>query len=607
MKTTLPAAKAIALAAFLAFSSRADVGVIIYESKGADVRRTSTGHIALISTRLCPAGIDHLRLCGPGETPGAVLTRYANVAAGYENSLLVIPIKDHFTATRDAALVPALSSGGTLEAMQMEYWDHYLRPYFPPLSQARYEEMRAELEAFDAGRTFRRAITMDYLITLLGPHKKKYPTEPIAIIHPGTKELIPNGRWRESVGIQHMRSSIVVTAATTLEQEQRLIELTGAAGSQPFNALTNNCSDFIARGLTAVFGDTGFQTRPRPLHVADAWITTPLSVATDFVAFAKRTKVPLDVLFVPMQAGTRRPSVCITSISRGALVPDASQGKMAFSMKVYFNFLNPILGLASLGADKASFFVNLPKLVHERGTQELSRLSNTQPRNSTEHRREQMAVFGTPSCWKAKQDQFSRFAAYAAEAGLLSPVERKFLLKIGEPYLLPRFYEQRAAARGSEGILMAGVPNCVPGDCGGKLAEHLMPPMRKAATAPDGALAGLVPGRPEIRAMADAADRETQRVAFQLITAVVNYDLSSLPAKRRAAPEFDSDWNLFLEVGRKNGIRPAAGDRTSEAVQACSCREFDAGISKVDAFELDRSLFHRFTGELRDLLNGPNR
>ncbi len=352
---------------------RAEVGIVIYDSKGVDVRRTGTGHIALISTSLCPAGIDQLRKCEPGEEPGAVITRYANVAAGYDKTLFVASIRDHFTGSSDAHLLPALSSGGTLEAMQMEYWRLHLKPYFPPLSQAKYEEMKAQLEKFDAGRSFRRVLTMEYLMMLFAPPKKKYPTEPIAIIHPVTKELIPNGRWRESIGAQQARSSMIITVPTTPEQEARLIPIVAEASGREFNALNDNCSDFVGSALLTVFADAGMHLRPRILHVADAWITTPISVATDFTNFANRAKLPLHVSEVPMTAGTRRPTAGITSISRGALVPDASQGKLAFFLKVYFNYLNPMLGGLSFAADKSSRFVDLQNLVHERGTPELAR------------------------------------------------------------------------------------------------------------------------------------------------------------------------------------------------------------------------------------------
>jgi len=297
--------------------ARANVGVVIYQSKGADARRTSTGHIALIATSLCPGGIDHLRRCDPGEEPGAIVTRYANVAFGSVQSLFVAPIRDHFTATSDPDAVPALSSGGTLEAMQMEYWRLHLKQYLPAVSQEQYRVMREELDRFDAGRTFRRTITMDYLIALLGPHKKRYETEPIAILHPDTGEMIPNGRWRESIGVQHMRSSIIITASTTPDQEERLLSYVRDTNVGKFNAITDNCSDFVANSLLAVFGDSGLRMTPRILHVADAWINTPIAVATDFLVYAKRQDVLLRVQLVPMIAGTRRPTAAITSISRG--------------------------------------------------------------------------------------------------------------------------------------------------------------------------------------------------------------------------------------------------------------------------------------------------
>ena len=130
--------------------------------------------------------------------PGVVVTRYSNLAYGYNRSVFVAPIRDHFMATNDAGLIPALSSGGTLDAMQIEYWREHRRPYLPPLSEERYQDIKRELKRFDMGRTFRKLISMELLIGVLAPHKKKYPTEPIALIDSLTQELIPNGRWREA-------------------------------------------------------------------------------------------------------------------------------------------------------------------------------------------------------------------------------------------------------------------------------------------------------------------------------------------------------------------------------------------------------------------------
>ncbi len=562
-----------------------EVGIVVYESKGADARRTSTGHVALLATGLCPAGIDRLKKCAPDEEPGAVVTMYANVASGYENSIFVVPVRDHFYATRNQDAIPLLSSGGTLEAMQMEYWRLHLKPYLPPLSDAQYLEMRRRLDSFDAGRTFRRAITMDYLIALLGPHKKRYPTEPIAIIHPVTKEMIPNGRWRESIGVAQMRSSIKITSPVSEKQEEQLLRFVNGTGSTSFQAMTHNCSDFVAAALVSAFGDAGLRLKPRALHVADAWITSPIAVTTDFLNFTKREHLPLSVELVPMQAGTRRPSAAITSISRGALVPDASQGKMAFAMKVYFNTLNPALGVLSFTADQLSRFASLQDLAHNHGSRGLSRISNSFAFvDSHELKREQFRVFGTASCWRTKREQFARMAKQAVEQGILSAVEQSSLLRHGRPYLLPRVFEQTAAARGSEGSLMAAL-----------LPKPMLP------------LPGFVPGRKEVRDLADSSESDKRTAAYKLMVSVINYDLSSEPVTRRTSDGFDPDWRLYLDIARKNNIRSLDVDGVDESLGACSCREFDSGKATNDAYREDRSLMNKLAREGRGLLYGANR
>jgi hypothetical protein len=514
-------------------------------------------------------------------------------------------VRDHFLATHDPKLVPTLSSGGDLEAMQVVYWREHLRPYLPPLSKERYQEMRAKLEEFDAGRIFRRAITMEYLMKLLGPHKKGLPTAPIAMTDPLNGELIPDGRWRESIGVQQMRSSVIIVAKTSPEQEHRLIAVVKEAAASPFNALSDNCSDFVARALTVVFGDAGLQMRPRTLRVADAWITTPIAVASDFVGFARRQKIPLRVELMPMLAGTRRPTAGITSISRGALVPDASQGKLAFSMKVYFNTLNPLLGLTAYGADKASRFMDLEDFIHERGSESLSRIANAtmleaKSDQAKQLQREQVRVFGAPSCWKAKQEQFGRIESQAAEMGLMSSVERSMMLKRGQPFLLPRLYERVGMMRGQQRILVTGMQDCAASGCGSNLISSFLSGRLNSDSD------GVIPARADIRAMADSGVRSQEVLAFKVMTSVINYDLSSEPVTRRITEAFDPDWQLYIEVARRNGIH-LDGEAGSELLAACSCREFDAGLVKVDAFRQDRSLRQRLLREGRGLFHGANR
>ncbi|MGI8990340.1 MAG: hypothetical protein ACR2I2_12280 [Bryobacteraceae bacterium] len=595
--------------------AQADVGLVVYESKGVDARRTDTGHIALIATSLCPEGIDRLRTCRAGERSGAVITRYANLASNYGHTVFIAPILDHFTATDDPDLVPALSSGGTLESMQIEYWRHHLRTYFPPLSQQEYQAMKEQSGKFDAARLVRQVLTFEFLGAVLGSHKKHYPTEPFAIVDQATHELIPNGRWREAIGVQHMRNAVIVTAPARPEQERALIDYIQGPDKEAFQALTNNCSDFVKHGLMAVYADSGLRFRPGSLQVADAWIASPIAVATDFLNFVKRKNVPIAVTAVPMLAGTRRTSAPIASISRGALIPNISQGKIAFALKIYINTLNPLLGLTTFAIDEASRFVDLQDLVHRRGGGDLSQIENriaADAQSSAEARkllrREQSRVFGTPSCWNAKREQFATLAAQATEFGVLTPAEDSLLLKRSRPFLLPRLYESNAAARHSVGILMAGMQDCLPPDArdpspGCSASE----PVRAVPLLSSRAEAGFVPGRAEIRAMAESSDRMRQIAAFKLMASVINYDLSSETASRRISDRFDPDWHLLLTIAEKNGLRVGAEGAVRESVGACSCREFDEGTATVDSLGQERRPLQRIARQGRELLHGPSR
>lgn len=447
----------------------ADVGIIVYETKGLDARRTGSGHIALVATNLCAQGIEDLRICRDDEPRGAVVNRYATIAPLYTKSMIVLPLQDHLTGTPDRRSVPVATSGGTLEAIQIEYWRNHLRDVLPPLTIEQYEALVAEEKRFDAGRTFRRALQFEFIGKLAAPPTKHYPTDPFALIDPTTQELIPNGRWRESVGVLHSRAGIMITAVTTSQQEQRLIPfLTGALEVEPFHALANNCSDFVKRALATVFEESNPQFRTRAMAVADAWITSPISVATDFVTLIKKAKLESTVSYLPILGGTRRPTLGITTLSRGALVPNPGVSKLAFGLKIYINTLNPLLGATALTVDKLSMNVNLPKLVHERGSPELSRNAYDgapEAKKKMERIREQFRAFGTKPCWEKKKKAFSALASWAKETNLFDDEESKQVLKTGKPFELARIWERRASALGRQGDLVAGVQTCISPEC----------------------------------------------------------------------------------------------------------------------------------------------
>jgi len=319
--------------------------------------------------------------------------------------------------------------------------------------------------------------------------------------------------------VQYLRSSVIITARTSPQQEERLL---GYIEQVPdnFNVLTDNCSDFVARSLAVVFGDAGFRMRRRMLDVANVWISSPISVATSFLSFAKRRKVALNVKAMPMIAGTRRPSTSGGSISRGMLVPDASQGKLGFGLRVYFNTLNPLLALTSLGVDRASRFADLKKLIHQRGSQGLSHLADElelRPTLSLQYRlsikREQMKVFGTSSCWQAKGRQFSELEKRATELGITSPTERSLLLRRDQPFLLPRLFEQRSMLAGSGGRLIAGMRSCTASGCvGSPIASFL--PIDFVQSRTSDVLDGLVPDRAQVREMVDNGSQRALRAAL---------------------------------------------------------------------------------------------
>lgn len=591
-----------------------EVGIIVYESKGAETRVSRAGHIALITTTLCPDGTAGLRRCNPGERPGAVITSYANVASGYGQAIFAVPVQVHFTATIETVDVPVLSNDISLRNMQLEYWRRSLQTSLPPISATQYRELREAQTRFSAGRIFRRTITLEYLFRLLGPRGKKSSTEPIAIVDPLTQELIPEGRWRDAIGVQYARSSVIILARTSPEQEERLLDYIGRHSHDEFNAISNNCSDFVARALAVVFEDAGFHRRPRLLNAANAWVSSPLDVATNFLSFAKRRRVALDVQFMPMIASTRRASFPGRSISRGILVPDTSQGKLGFGVRLYFNFLNPLLGLTAFGVDRASRFADLRKLIHQRGSPELSRMANDSvidpallPRARLTIKQEQIEVFGSVSCWEAKKSQFASLEGQAEELGVISPLERSWLLRKGESFQLARFYERTFKAPDSN-VMLAAETRTGSGPGGGD--SMILPsfPGNVARSSSAGNLFdGIVPDRARIQAMVDSGSSREAVTAFRLMTTVINYGLSSEATARGTARSFDSDWRLYLKVAQANSLLVPEAGPLREDVHTCSVREFQAGIVKTDAWEESQSAKHRLGRELRGLIDAPAR
>ncbi|HVJ04745.1 MAG TPA: hypothetical protein VM578_03650 [Candidatus Saccharimonadales bacterium] len=560
----------------------------------------------MVVTDLCAQDIDQVRECVPGEAPGVVITRYANLASGYEKTVFVVPLLDHFAATSNPESLPVLSSGATLKGMQIEYWREHLKAYFPPFSPARYEALRNEQKKFRAGRTVRQLLTLEFLGNLLAVGKPHGSTEPIALLDPLTQELIPNGRWREAIGAGQTRDYVIITVPADRRSEMRLVPFIAKSQLEHFNVVSNNCSDFVNKGLVAVFGDQ-MHPRSRWLDEANAWITSPLLVATNFVNYSKSANLPISVKSTPIMAGTRWPATGITSISRGALVPSPNQGKIAFGLRIYINVLNPVLGATAYAVTALSRFTDIDKLVRERSAAH-------EPSSRDEHlsalpgkmdgplnpQRERVVHFGTTSCWKEKQAEYAALISQAEHSGALTKTERSLALSQGRPFLLPRLYEKLGAAHPGEGAFMAGVRSCLAHECGSGQNLGFMP--EPIDTGQD----AVVPSRSMIESMSQSAEPSDRAVAFRLMLSVINGDLASEPAKRRNSGTFDEDWQLFLTVSARDGLDLSGSDAASESLAVCSIRQFDGG-RRTDAVQDDQRVLRRIKRWSRQVIFSPAR
>jgi hypothetical protein len=595
---------AVAMYSCLPKTARADAGIVVYGPKGIDARRTESGHIALIVTDLCAKGISQLRECALGEPPGVVITNYPSISAGRSGTVMVVPVVPHFYAVDDVQSLPVLTSGSTLRALQVQYWRTHLKSYLPALSQESYKDLVKQQSTFRLSRIVRGLLTLDFLKKVFDRNGE----ETIALNDPLTKELIPSGYWREAIGTEHVRNAIVITLPAGREEELKLVDFIERSRQKPFKTLSNNCSDFVKRGLLTVFGGRGMRFRNRLLDPSDIWTTTPLLVATSFIDYANRERLPLGVSFMPILAGTGRPTAPLKSIARGALVPSPSQGKLAFALKLYINSLNPLIGTTAFAVDKSSRFADLDKLVHERDrlfAPSVATDLELQPsNNATYSKRERVVRFGTSSCWKAKQREFAMLTAQATEVGRLTKAEQSELLSLGRPFLLPRFYEKLANARHPDGPLMSGVQSSLgpsyPDVPNTASRLYFLPPNLDTKNE-------MVPNRLQIRAMAQSIESRKHAVDFRLMISVINYDLASEPKNRRLAPVFDRDWHLLLDVAEQNGLSLAADSAAREGLEECSSRESEKNIAVVDAIQQERAPLHRMSAFFRQVVVSPVR
>ncbi len=518
----------------IAFSA---TGVIVYESRGLDTRRTQTGHAALVLTQVCADGLTSVRPCLSSELPGVVVTRYTNLAWGSPIEFIVLPLRDHFLGTDDPDKLPLLTTGPVLREMQMQYWRNHWKDAIPPMETDEYERHRKELNHMTMVKALKYVGQFEFLMKLLAPSKKSEPTAPIALRDPVSGVLIRDGRWRTALGVQHERDSYVFLTPTEDEQELSLVEFLKDERKARFNLLASNCSDFVGHAFSYIFRAEKFHRRPRALAFGDSFISSPVSLATDFVRFANDRKMPLAVYFVPQLAGSRAKSTGSRTTVAGCLNPSFRQGLVAFGIKAYLlqmNFLVPTLAFA---ADRLAFNINIDK---EATAQALpvSELLGGSPQPEffrVPTRLQQTSYYGTKQCWQSRRTEFKVMVNFSVERGLI-PAES---VNRSNTFFWPA-----------------------------NLAQDLE---KRGLLNPDQVLQINRGWIAQLSADGPIPASDLPLLTRYLILAI-NFDLRQDALDRRSAPEFDKDWLLLNRALRQigyNGVPP----QQLRSVEACSADE----------------------------------
>ena len=209
-----------------------DVGVVLNESLATSVDRiTSTGHSAVYLSRICPDSPVKLRLCGPGEQ-GSVISTYAALGEDQRFEWNAVPLSVFLYGVDDPRNRPLFGSAKIKRVLEDQYRAKYL----------------AELCTTRSCRTSNSA------------------------------------EWRYMVGASLSRGIYIFVAATTEEEDRKLIaEFNSIPNVNHFNGVTRNCADFTQHVI-----NTYFPHAARTDYINDFGMTSPKAIARSFTRYALR-------------------------------------------------------------------------------------------------------------------------------------------------------------------------------------------------------------------------------------------------------------------------------------------------------------------------------
>lgn len=577
------------------------IGVLLFESSGAAASMGPNGHLAVVLTNVCTSDYLTLRKCSPDESPGVVINRYLGIlkhpAAEYQ--FQVLPLQDAFTISKDYGLTPIIVTGKISEKMTVKYWldSKEFQKAYPSLTNEELETLiKTDKEnQYSAGRAKGPgALFMGLDFIFQATHLKQMTEESWrkrnVFYENAEKDIrIPQGRWRASLGIRHNRDSMLAYSEVSQAGVDKVINYVNGLNNAKdvFSAMTNNCSDFVKDVLKQAYPNLKFKSRF--LKPADAFLTSPLAVTTDYLNFVRKNNIPYAVQHIPQMAGSRMTSVQAKTIVEAYALPTRGAHWIPNVVRAYLTFGNPLFKGALEAAKLVQGNVNVNKVVNRDsdalGNIEDEAVAQLSAELGKEFEAEkekngklikdtvksilsqrQAEVFGIPQCWKAKETQFFNMVRGLEEAQLIEKNEAQLLTKKAEGRNYTQLLDEQGLTLRFEGA-------------GGK---DLVYQIGRGETSKfSGATRSNILDykNPEYKGL--PLDKS---LALKVMLASINYDLHSAPENRRLTQEFDADWSTFEQI--LNDVQPTSTGRSSieksisESVYDCSKREYEEALAE---------------------------
>ncbi len=234
------------------------VALLVGEPFGKFGAFNPTGHAAVYLSRVCAETPVKLRLCRPGEI-GVVISRYHNVGT-YD--WIAMPVLPYLYAVERPDDVPESVDPSMVSHLRDVYRRLHLRGVAPD----------------------------------------------------GPEGEAPKGNWVQLAGSAYDRNIYGFALDTTIEDDERLIELLNSRPNRErFNLLFRNCADF-ARGIVNFY-------YPRALRrsiIADAGISTPKHSAKALMKYGQRHELEISPFLIPQIPGIR-PSTKLRGVSESLI------------------------------------------------------------------------------------------------------------------------------------------------------------------------------------------------------------------------------------------------------------------------------------------------